>query len=96
MFVQAVASLLKRNDVIHFPTLKTVLLVEDVIRKSDGPITREAIKRKLGGSVMHQTLNVVLAYLEERGLIYDGRKGVTWLEPPNAKLRKMMSEGIIV
>ncbi|NYZ80105.1 hypothetical protein H0N95_02540 [Candidatus Micrarchaeota archaeon] len=92
--MQAVTSLLKRNDVIHFPTLKTVLMVEDVIRKSDGPITREEIKRRLRGSVMHQTLNVVLEYLEERGLIYDGRKGVTWLEPPNAKMRKMMSEGI--
>ncbi len=42
---------------------------------------------------MHQTLNVILAYLEEKGLVIDGHKGVLWIYNPSPKLRKAIKEG---
>ncbi len=88
--------LLNEKRVLHYPTLKTVLLVEEVLRNADGPITRAEIKRRLPVDIMHQTLNIILTYLEQRGMIYDSRKGVIWLEPPSAKLGKLIEDGIEV
>ena len=94
--MQATISLLKDREIIHYPSLKTVLIVEEILKKSDGPIRREALKRKMPVEIMHQTLNVILRYLEEKGMIFDGRKGIIWLERPNEKLRKLISKGIEV
>ena len=34
-------------EVIHYPNLKTVLMVEDVLKKANQLMTREEIKKKL-------------------------------------------------
>ena len=92
--MESSAALAKGMEIIHYPNLKTVLAVESVIKEADGPITRAEIKRRLDSSIMHQTLNVILAYLEENGLIYDGRKGIIWLKQPGKKLQKLIDGGI--
>jgi len=94
--MQTSISLLKDKEIIHYPNLKTVLMVEDLLKKSDGPITRAEIKRKLPVEIMHQTLNVVLRYLEEKGMIYDGRKGITWLYNPDPKFQEMLRKSVKV
>ncbi len=80
-------------DVIHYPNLKTVLMVEKVLKKSD-LLNREQLKKKLPTKIMHQTLNVILNYLEESGKIMDGRKGILWIHNSSEKLKKAISEGI--
>lgn len=80
--------------VIHYPNLSTVLAVEKVLRGSGVPLSKNEIKRRLGAGIMHQTLNVVIDYLEERGLVYVGPKGVLWIYNPNKKLRKAIDGGI--
>jgi len=81
-------------DVIHYPSLKTVLMVEDVLKSADNLLTREELKVKLPRKVMHQTLNLILEYLEESGKILDGRKGILWIYNPSLKLDKAMKEGV--
>lgn len=81
------------QKIIHYPSLKTVLMVEKVLQKADKTITREELKRRLPNKVMHQTLNVVLNYLESNGLILDGRKGILWTYNPSNKLRKAIAKG---
>jgi len=80
--------------VIHYPNLKTVLMVEDILRKSNTLLTREELKMKLPTKVMHQTLNVILEYLEDSGKILDGRKGILWIYNPSPKLDKVIREGV--
>ncbi len=94
--MQATVSLLRDKEIIHYPNLKTVLMVEDILKKADGPITRSEIKNKLPVEIMHQTLNVIIRYLEEKGMVYDSRKGIIWLEAPNARFKKLIEEGIEV
>ncbi len=84
------------TDVIHYPSLKTVLMVEDTLKKANKPMTREQLKKVLPTQVMHQTLNVVLKYLEESGKILDGRKGIVWIYNPSPKLEKAIKEGVSV
>jgi len=85
---------MQKLEVIHYPNLKTVLMVEDVLKKANQLITREELKRKLPTKTMHQTLNVILKYLEDSGKILDGRKGILWIYNPSLKLDKAMKEGV--
>jgi len=84
------------TNVIHYPNLKTVLMVEDTLKNSNKPITREQLKKKLPTQIMHQTLNVILEYLEKSGKILDGRKGIVWIYNESPKLKKAIEEGISV
>jgi len=76
------------QEVIHYPNLKTMLMVEKVLKEAETTLTREKIKERLPTQIMHQTLNVVLEYLEKRGLILDGHKGVLWTHNDSPKLRE--------
>jgi hypothetical protein len=81
-------------NVLHYPSLRTVLMVEDVLKKSNLAITREELKNKLKRKVMHQTLNVILKYLEDSGKILDGRKGIVWIHNPSPKIYKAINNGL--
>ncbi len=85
---------MQKLDIIHYPNLKTVLMVEDTLKKASNLMTREQLKRKMPTKVMHQTLNVILGYLEDSGKILDGRKGILWIYNPSPKLDKAVKEGV--
>ncbi len=85
---------MQKLEVIHYPNLKTVLMVESVLKKTNKLMTREQLKKKLPTKIMHQTLNVILNYLEESGKILDGRKGILWIYNPSQKLDKAIKEGV--
>ena len=87
---------MQKLEIIHYPTLKTVLMVEDVLKNANNLMTREELKAKLPTKIMHQTLNVILEYLEDSGKILDGRKGILWIYNPSPKLDKAIKEGIEV
>ena len=70
-----------------------MLMVEKVLKEAETTLTREEIKEKLPTKIMHQTLNVILNYLEQRGLIIDGHKGVLWTHNDSPKLREAISQG---
>lgn len=78
----------KHKRIIHYPSLRTVLMVEKVLKGAEIALDREEIKRRLPSQIMHQTLNLILAYLEEKGMIVDGHKGVLWIYNPSNKLKK--------
>jgi hypothetical protein len=80
--------------ILHYPTLNTVLMVEDVLRRANNLMNREQLKKKLPTKVMHQTLNVILKYLEDSGKILDGRKGICWIYNPSLKLQRAIERGI--
>ena len=82
------------NKILHYPNLKTVLMVEKVLRRNGMIMTREEIKRQLPTKVMHQTLNMILEYLEDRGLIIDSHKGVLWTYNTSKKLDNAINKGI--
>ena len=84
----------KMQQIIHYPSLKTVLMVEKVLKDAELPISKEEIKRRLPTKVMHQTLNVILIYLEEKGMIILGKKGIQWIYNENPALNKLLENSI--
>jgi len=76
------------KEIIHYPSLRTMLMVERILREADTMINRKELKKRLPNKIMHQTLNLILKYLEEKGMIIDSHKGILWIYNPSPKLRK--------
>jgi hypothetical protein len=84
------------QKVIHYPSLKTVLMVEKILKEADLAINRAELKRRLPKEIMHQTLNIILEFLEERGMIADTHKGIVWIYNPSPKIRTAIERGVEV
>ncbi len=84
---------MQKQQIIHYPNLSTMLEVEKVLKDADEPLSKEEIKRRLPTKIMHQTLNLILAYMENRGLILSGPKGILWTYNPSPKLQKAIERG---
>ena len=84
---------MKTEQIIHYPNLKTVIMVENVLREAELALTREELKKRLPTKTMHQTLNVILNYLEKRGLIVDGHKGILWTYNESPRLKDAIAKG---
>jgi hypothetical protein len=84
--------------VIHYPNLKTVLMVEKVLKESEEAISKEELKRRLPTKTMHQTLNVILDYLEDGGKIAILKEGIIWIckEDISKKLAAKLAKAITV
>lgn len=78
------------ENIHHWPTLKTVLMVEKTLKDADGPVSLEELKRKLKKKIMDQTLRLILAYLEDKGSVLIGQKGVSWIENKDSKFLKFI------
>jgi len=78
----------------HAPTLNTVIMVENVLKNMDESIVTIAeLKRKLPKQVNHNTLKLILEYLEESNKIAVSIRGITWIHNTNPNLRKTISQG---
>jgi len=78
----------------HSPTLNTVLMVEETLKNMDeSVITIAELKKKLPKQVNHNTLKVILEYLEESNKIAVSIKGITWIHNTNLNLKKVISRG---
>ncbi len=84
------------KEIIHYPNLRTVLIVEGTIQEADTVVSKSELKRKLPTQIMHQTLNLILEYLEDSGKIFVGEKGITWIYNENPKLKKLLSKAVRV
>jgi len=80
---------------IHWPTLNTVIMVENVLKDiNESVITIADLKRKLPRQVNHITLMTILQYLEKSNKIAVTLKGITWIHNQNPNLRKAISQGL--
>jgi len=78
----------------HWPTLNTVIMVEDTLKKIEESCIKIAeLKKKLPRQVNHNTLMLILQYLENSNKILVGLKGITWIHNTSPKLRKAITEG---
>jgi len=75
-----------KAEVLHYPTLKTVMAIEDVVRGAETAVSRNRILESLQTSVMRSTLNVALDYLEKRGMVLETKNGFVWTFNQSARL----------
>ena len=86
---------LEQKKQIHWPTLNTVIMVENSLKKmNESVISIAELKRELPRQVNHNTLMVILKYLEESNKIFVSLKGISWIHNKNPNLKKAILEGI--
>jgi hypothetical protein len=86
--------MLSKNKPLHWPTLNTVIMIEDTMKKMDSLFTISELKKKIPRQVNHNTLMLILQYLEESNKILVSIRGITWIHNNNKKLRNEIQEGM--
>jgi hypothetical protein len=85
----------KNESKVHWPTLNTVMMVENTLKNTNESIISIAeLKRRLPRQVNHITLMVILEYLEKSNKIATALKGITWIENHNTNLKREILKGM--
>ena len=85
---------IEQKKSVHWPTLNTVIMVERALKEiGESVISIADLKRNLPRQVNHNTLMLILHYLEQSNKILTSIKGITWIHNPNPNLRRAISEG---
>ena len=80
------------KQVLRFPRLDTVLVVEEFIRDHGGEYKKRALWENLPKKMMYQTFCVVFDYLIESGKIALDREGkIAWVWDPEG-VKKYLSK----
>ena len=83
------------TEVLHYPRLDTVLMVENTIRTAKEYPNKMQLWKALPKSMMYQTFELILDYLETSGKIAISAGKVFWIWDPNA-ISTIKNKGLIV
>ena len=82
------------QDILHSPTLESVIMVEKTIRKYSQECGKYQLWKKLPRKMMYQTFLVILDYLQESGKILIDKDGcIIWTYDPEG-IRRLLSKGL--
>jgi len=81
------------QQVLHYPRLDTVLMVEDAIKKAKDYPTRTQLWRSLPRKVQYQTFQLILDYLQKSNKIFVTKEGkIMWIFADSKALEKLLAE----
>jgi len=85
------------QQVLHYPRLDTVIMVEEAIRKAREYPTKAELLRRLPKKVMYQTLLLILDYLESSNkIIIDKKDGrLVWIWNPRG-VDDIIRKGLVI
>ena len=90
------ASVFEPKDVLRYPRLDTVLMIERELYKHRSEKTITQIWKSLPKKVMWQTYSLVLDYLEYSGkIIVEPDKTVSWIWSP-VGVRQIKDSGLVM
>jgi hypothetical protein len=86
---------MQKQQLLHYPRLDTVLMVEETIKRSGEYPSKRSLWLSLRKKVMYQTFNLILKYLEESGkiVIKDGK--IIWIWNPKL-VEKYLKSNLVV
>lgn len=86
---------MQKEEKKTMPTLNTVIMVENTIKDMPNSASKiSEIKKALPKQVNHNTLKVIIEYLERSNKIVFSSKGITWIFNINPNLRTAISRGL--
>lgn len=84
------------QEILHYPRLDTVIMVEETIRKLDYYPTRMELWNALPRKVMYQTFSMIIDYLVSLGkIIIDKDKKIVWVWNPEL-IKRITNRGLIL
>ena len=80
--------LFKQKEILHYPQLDTVLMVEQFIYDHSGEFKKKALWENLPKQMMYQTFWVIIDYLLDLGKIAVDQEGkIAWVWDPEGVKR---------
>ena len=87
---------MQSTTIFHSPTLESVLMVEETIRKHSQECGKYQLWKKLPKKMMYQTFQVILDYLVQSGKIIIDKEGcIIWTFNPE-RIKKLIRDDLIV
>ena len=87
---------MKYRNILHSPTLESVIMVEKIIQKYSQECGKYQLWKKLPKKMMYQTFLLILDYLENSGKIFIDKDGcIMWTYNPK-RIKKLFKEGLVV
>jgi hypothetical protein len=87
----------KKMNILHYPQLDTVLMVEGYIKKHSGEYKKRALWEHLPRKMMYQTFCIVFDYLVESGKIARDREGkICWIWNPELVQKYLRSNELMI
>ena len=75
---------MKKEDILRYPRLDTVLMVEEFIKEHDGEFKKRKLWESLPKQMMYQTFCVVIDYLlQSHKISIDSEGKVGWIYYPD-------------
>ncbi len=85
---------IQKTEVLHYPRLDTVLMVENFIRNKSGEYSKTKIWKNLPKKMMYQTFDLIIDYLKNSGKIaLDKEDKIAWIYNPKL-VKKFLKQGI--
>lgn len=73
----------KKSEVLRFPRLDTILMVEDFIKEHDGEMKKKRLWESLPKRMMYQTFSLIIEYLvNSRKISIDAEGKIGWTYYP--------------
>ena len=86
-----------KKEVLHYPQLDTVLMVEDFIREHSGEYKKRALWEHLPKKMMYQTFQIVFDYLlESQKIARDSDGKIAWIWNPELVRRYLHDDSFFV
>jgi len=87
---------IKKMNILHFPKLDSILMVEEAIQNSEDYPTRMELWRSLPKQMQYQTFKLILDYLERSNkIMFEGDK-IIWIFANNKKLNELIAGAVSV
>lgn len=83
-------------NILHYPRLDTILLVEQAIQNCEDYPTRMQLWRSLSKGIQYQTFKLILEYLEKSNKIMFKEDKIIWIFANNKKLNELINNSIAV
>jgi hypothetical protein len=81
---------MKKMNVLHYPKLDSILMVEKAIQDSEDYPTRMELWRSLPKQMQYQTFKLILEYLERSNKIIFENDKIIWIFSNNQKLNELI------
>ncbi len=83
-------------NILRYPRLDTVLMVEEAIQKANSYPTKAELLRSLPKKIMYQTFKIILDYLEYSGKIHTGKDGqIVWIWDPRGVAKILQNKKLV-
>lgn len=81
-------------NILHYPKLDSILMVERTIQESEDYPTRIELWRSLPKQMQYQTFKLILDYLEKSNKILFEEDKIIWIFPDNKKLNELIQGAV--